>query len=65
VFLAPAVILPSIALALARSRQSYFFRFLLLSPMCLLGNLTWATAFRQQVLQMRATATAHPDASSG
>lgn len=61
VFLAPAVILPSIALELARSRRSYFFRFLLLSPMCLLGNLTWAAAFRRQVLEMRASATAHLD----
>ena len=64
VFLAPAVILPSIALALARSRRSYFFRFVLLSPMCLLGNLTWANAFRRQVLEMRASAPAHPDTSS-
>ena len=52
-FLAPLVILPSIALDLARSRWSYFFRFLLLSPMCLLGNLVWANAFRRQVLEMR------------
>jgi hypothetical protein len=36
------------------SRWSYFFRFLLLSPMCLLGNLAWAGAFRRQVLEMRA-----------
>jgi GT2 family glycosyltransferase len=53
-FLAPVVILPSIALDLARSRWSYFFRFLLLSPMCLLGNLVWASAFRRQVLEVRA-----------
>ena len=53
-FLAPMVILPSIALGLARSRWSYFFRFLLLSPMCLLGNLVWASAFRRQALEMRA-----------
>lgn len=55
-FLAPVVILPSIALDLARSRSSYFFRFLLLSPMCLLGNLAWAGAFRRQVLEMRRNA---------
>jgi len=54
VFLAPVVILPSIALALARSRWSYFFRFVLVSPMCLAGNLVWASAFRRQVLEMRA-----------
>ena len=53
-FLAPIVILPSIAIALARSRWSYFFRFVLLSPMCLLGNLVWANAFRRQVLEIRA-----------
>jgi GT2 family glycosyltransferase len=64
VFLAPAVVLPSIAFALARSRRSYFFRFLLLLPMCLLGNLVWAHAFQRQVLEMRASAVAHPDASS-
>jgi GT2 family glycosyltransferase len=57
VFLAPIVILPSIALHLARSRWSYFFRFLLLSPMCLLGNLVWASAFRRQVLETRAQVT--------
>jgi GT2 family glycosyltransferase len=53
-FLAPVVILPSIGFDLARSRWSYFFRFLLLLPMCLLGNLVWAGAFRQQVLETRA-----------
>jgi GT2 family glycosyltransferase len=53
-FLAPLVILPSIALELARSRWSYFLRFLLLSPMCLLGNLVWAGAFRREVLRIRA-----------
>ena len=58
-FLAPMVILPSIALDLARSRLSYFFRFLLLSPMCLLGNLVWASAFRRQVLEMRRKAPVH------
>jgi GT2 family glycosyltransferase len=63
VFLAPAVILPSIALGLARSRRSSFFAFLLLSPMCLLGNLTWANAFRRHVLEARTSAAAHPDKS--
>jgi GT2 family glycosyltransferase len=53
VFLAPLVILPRIAFALAHSRWSYFFRFLLLSPMCLLGNLVWASAFRHQVIETR------------
>ena len=53
-FLAPAVILPSIAVRLARARPSYFVRFLLLSPMCLLGNLVWARSFRQRVLADRA-----------
>ena len=43
-FLAPVVILPSIAFALVRSRWSYLFRFVLLSPMCLAGNLVWASA---------------------
>ena len=66
-FLAPAVILPSIAVRLARARVSYFLRFLLLSPMCLLGNLGWAWSFRQRVLADRASesgfelVTAQPD----
>ena len=55
VFLAPVVILPSIALRLIRSRWSYFFRFLLLSPMCLLGNLVWASGFRQRVRETYGT----------
>jgi GT2 family glycosyltransferase len=53
-FLAPVVILPSIALALVRARWSYLCRFLLLLPMCLAGNLIWASAFRHQVIEMRA-----------
>jgi GT2 family glycosyltransferase len=52
-YLAPAAILPSIGFDLLRSRFSYFLRFLMLSPMCLLGNLVWANAFRRQVLEMR------------
>jgi GT2 family glycosyltransferase len=63
VFLSPTVILPSIALALARSRRSSFFGFLLLSPMCLLGNLIWANAFRRHVLDARTSVAAHPDKS--
>jgi GT2 family glycosyltransferase len=53
-FLAPFIILPSIAVRLARARWSYLMRFLLVSPMCLAGNLMWANAFRQQVLRIRA-----------
>jgi GT2 family glycosyltransferase len=53
-FLAPLVILPSIGFDLLRSRMSYFFRYLFLLPMCLLGNLAWAHAFRLQVLENRA-----------
>jgi GT2 family glycosyltransferase len=52
-FLAPTVILPSIAYDLLWSQPSYFFRFALLSPMCLIGNLVWANAFRRQVLKAR------------
>ena len=58
VFLTPLVILPSIAFNLARSRWSYLIRFLLLSPMCAIGNLVWASAFRRQVIEARAQATA-------
>jgi len=54
-FLAPVIILPSIGMDLLRSRWSYFWRFLMLSPLCLVGNLVWARAFRQQVLRARRT----------
>jgi GT2 family glycosyltransferase len=53
VYLAPAFILPSIAVRLARSRWSYFWRFLLLLPMCLVGNLVWAGGFRRHVIETR------------
>lgn len=53
VFLAPLVILPMIAVDLTRARWSYLARFLVLSPMCLLGNLVWAHAFRRAVLDAR------------
>ena len=53
-FAAPAIILPRIAFNLVRSRWSYLFRFLRLLPMCLVGNLIWAGAFRRQVLAARA-----------
>jgi GT2 family glycosyltransferase len=55
-FIAPAVILPSIAFDLVRSRWSYFLIFLLLSPMCLLGNLVWAAGFRRHVRETQANA---------
>jgi cellulose synthase/poly-beta-1,6-N-acetylglucosamine synthase-like glycosyltransferase len=52
-FGAPVVILPRVALRLLRSRWSYLWRFLLLSPMCLAGNLVWAGAFRRQAIAER------------
>jgi GT2 family glycosyltransferase len=57
-FAAPAVILPSIFLSLLRSPPSYLLRFLLLAPMCFLGNLAWAAGFRRQAQQLRAEALA-------
>jgi GT2 family glycosyltransferase len=51
VFGAPLVILPRVGFRLLRSRWSYFWRFVLLSPMCLAGNLVWAKAFRREVLE--------------
>lgn len=53
VFFAPLVILPSIGFRLARSRWSYLARFVALTPMCLAGNLIWASAFRREVLDAR------------
>jgi hypothetical protein len=52
-FAAPAVVLPCIARDLLRSRWSYLWRFLLLLPMCLAGNLVWAAGFRRQALALR------------
>src|SRR5204863_7014618 len=45
-FLAPLAVLPSIAWDLLQSHPSYLLRFLLLAPICLLGNLVWANSFR-------------------
>jgi len=55
-FVAPVVILPKIAIELARSRWSYLAKFLMLLPMCVAGNLVWANAFRRQVKRMRGAA---------
>jgi cellulose synthase/poly-beta-1,6-N-acetylglucosamine synthase-like glycosyltransferase len=59
-FVAPLVVLPSIARDLLRSRRSYLLRFLALIPMCLLGNLTWANGFRQEAKGIAARATVRP-----
>jgi GT2 family glycosyltransferase len=53
-FAAPAAVLPCIALHLLRSRPGYLLRFVALLPMCLLGNLAWATGFRRQARLLRA-----------
>lgn len=50
VLLAPAAIVPWVFLNLLRSRWSYLGRFVLLLPMCVAGNLTWAAAFCAQAL---------------
>jgi mycofactocin glycosyltransferase len=52
-FLAPVAVLPSIAFDLLRSHRSYLLCFLLLWPMCLAGNLVWASGFRQQARDNR------------
>jgi GT2 family glycosyltransferase len=63
-YLAPIAVLPSIAVDLLRSRWSYFGVFVILSPMCLLGNLAWAHAFRQQVLESRRARAIEPARSA-
>jgi GT2 family glycosyltransferase len=55
-YLAPFVIVPSIMGRLACAPWPYFLRVLLLSPMCVLGNLEWADGFRRQVVADRAQA---------
>ena len=52
-FFSPILVLPSIFLGLLGSPLSYVFRFFLLSPMCLIGNLVWARGFRREVLERR------------
>jgi GT2 family glycosyltransferase len=52
-FCAPALVLPSVSFSLRGSPWSYFFRFLLLTPVCLVGNLVWAGGFRREVLEAR------------
>jgi glycosyltransferase involved in cell wall biosynthesis len=52
-FAAPLAVLPSIGLELLRWRRDYFWRFMLLLPMCLLGNLVWATGFRRRALALQ------------
>lgn len=53
----PLLVLPSICIHLLRSRWSYLWRFLLLAPMCLVGNLVWASGFRREVLDHRVKAS--------
>jgi len=62
-FAAPLVILPSIARRLLGSHRSYFRRFSVVAPMCVVGNLCWATGFWTQA-RARA-ATAHDDDVAG
>jgi GT2 family glycosyltransferase len=46
-FVAPLIVLPSVAASLAtRSPLAYLRRFATVAPMCLLGNLRWAMGFR-------------------
>ena len=52
-FCTPGLVLPSICINLLSAPWSYLFRFLLLAPICLLGNLVWAGGFRRQVLETR------------
>jgi GT2 family glycosyltransferase len=56
-YAAPLAILPAIALYLLRSRLSYLVRFVMLAPICFLGNLAWADGFRQHQLGQRAGST--------
>jgi GT2 family glycosyltransferase len=52
-FVAPLIILPTITWRLSRSRWSYLARFLAIMPMCLVGNVVWATAYRRELLEDR------------
>lgn len=48
IFFSPAKILPKIAYSLF-GQWRYFFRFLLVSPMCLLGNWVWGWSFYREL----------------
>ena len=54
-FLTPAIVLPLIFVRLLRcsKRRTYLPNFLRLLPLCLAGNMVWATAFRREVLASR------------
>ena len=53
VFIAPFIILPMIFVRVLRCRRPYLKSFLLLLPVCFVGNLVWAAAFRRRVLASR------------
>lgn len=53
VLVSPLAILPLIAWYLARSRYWYLPTFILLLPICLLGNLAWADSFRRRAADLR------------
>jgi glycosyltransferase involved in cell wall biosynthesis len=57
-FAAPLAVLPSIGFDLLRAPPGYLRRFLLLLPLCLLGNLMWAAGFRRQALRLRSAGSA-------
>jgi len=52
-FLAPFIILPMIFVRVLRCRRPYLGSFLLLLPVCFVGNMVWAAAFRRRVLASR------------
>lgn len=52
-FLVPFIMLPMIFVRVLRCRRPYLKSFLLLLPVCFVGNLVWAAAFRRRVLASR------------
>ncbi len=62
VFVSPLVILPRILFNLIGTEAGYLARYLLLLPVCLVGNLVWATAFYREALLGRSIA---PSAHEG
>ena len=53
IFGAPLIVLPLIAWRLLRAPAGYLPRYLLLLPVCLQGQLLWASAFRRELLSHR------------
>lgn len=56
IFPASLLVSPLIGLRLLRSPWKYLGIFMLVAPVCVLGNLAWAAAFRRRIMEKRSAA---------